>query len=81
MFPKNKKWLFATVGIEFAVGYTIGFLTYFFGTLFTVGKFSTVWMPVVGWIIVLASAAIFTVAILKKRQELKQKSKKIEVDV
>ena len=75
---KSKKWLFAAVGIEFAVGYTIGFLTYFFGTLFTAGKFSAVWMPIVGWIIVLAAVAVFTVVILKKRNAGKHKSAKAE---
>ena len=77
---KSKKWLFAAVGIELAVGYTIGFLTYFFGTLFTVGRFSTAWMPIVGWSIVLASVAIFTVIILKKRRELKHKAVKTAED-
>ena len=77
---KSKKWLFAAVGIELAVGYTIGFLTYFFGTLFTVGRFSTAWMPIVGWSIVLASVAIFTVIILKKRGELKHKAVKTAED-
>ena len=76
---KSKKWLFAAVGIELAVGYTVGFLTYFFGTLFTVGKFSSVWMPIVGWCIVFAAVAVFAVVILKKRQEVKQKSAKVEV--
>lgn len=77
---KSKKWLFAAVGIELAVGYTIGFSTYFFGTLFTVGRFSTAWMPIVGWSIVLASVAIFTVIILKKRRELKHKAVKTAED-
>ena len=69
---KEKKWLLAGIGIQLAVGYSVGFLVYFFGTLFTGAGFSTVWMPVLGWAIVLSAAAIFTVAIIKKKGEVKR---------
>ena len=68
---KSKKWLWAGIGLQFAVGYTIGFLVFFFGTLFTGGSFGSAWMPIVGWVIVLAIAAVFTLMILKKNRELK----------
>ncbi len=68
---KSKKWLWAGIGLQFAVGYTIGFLVFFFGTLFTGGSFGAIWMPILGWAIVLAIAAIFTVMIIKKNKELK----------
>ncbi len=68
---KSKKWLWAGIGLQFAVGYTIGFLVFFFGSLFTGSSFGEAWMPVLGWCIVLAIAAIFTVLILKKNKELK----------
>ena len=68
---KSKKWLWAGIGLQFAVGYTIGFLVFFFGTLFTGGSFGAVWMPIVGWAIVLGIAAIFTAVIVKKNRELK----------
>ena len=32
---KSKKWLFAGIGLQLAVGYVIAFLVFFFGTLFT----------------------------------------------
>ena len=67
---KSKKWLFAGIGLQFAVGYTVGFLVFFFGTLFTGGSFGDVWMPILGWAIVLAIAAVFTVMIIKKNREL-----------
>ena len=69
---KEKKWLFAGIGIQLAVGYSVGFITYFFGTLFTGVGFGNVWMPILGWTIVLAAAAIFTVVILKKREQVKR---------
>ena len=69
---KEKKWLLAGIGIQLAVGYSVGFITYFFGTLFTGVGFGNVWMPILGWTIVLAAAAIFTVVILKKREQVKR---------
>ena len=68
---KSKKWLFAGIGLQLAVGYSLGFLVYFFGTLFTGADFVSAWMPIVGWIIVAACIAIFTFVILKKREEVK----------
>jgi len=68
---KSKKWLWAGIGLQFSVGYTIGFLVFFFGTLFTGGSFGAAWMPILGWAIVLAIAAIFTVLIIKKDKQLK----------
>ena len=67
---KSKKWLFAGIGLQFSVGYTVGFLVFFFGTLFTGGSFGDVWMPILGWAIVLAIAAVFTVMIIRKNREL-----------
>ena len=68
---KSKKWLWAGIGLQFGVGYSVGFLVYFFGTLFTGANFGPVWMPVVGWAIVAAFAAILTVLILRKNKQLK----------
>ena len=72
---KSKKWLFAGIGIQLAVGYSLGFLVYFFGTLFTGADFGKAWMPIVGWVIVAACIAIFTYAILKKREEVRNEEK------
>ena len=68
---KSKKWLFAGIGLQFGVGYSVGFLTYFFGTLFTGASFGSVWMPILGWVIVGAFAAILTVLIIRKNNQLK----------
>ncbi len=65
----SKKWFFAGVGLQFSVGYTLAFVTFFFGTLFTSGDFGEVWMPVLGWIIVLAIAAAYTALIIKKNKK------------
>ena len=68
---KSKKWLFAGIGLQFGVGYSIGFLVYFFGSLFTGASFGQVWMPIVGWTIVGAFAAVLAVLIIRKERELK----------
>ncbi len=68
---KSKKWLFAGIGLQFGVGYSIGFLVFFFGSLFTEARFASIWIPILGWAIVLGFAAILTVLIIKKNRELK----------
>jgi ferrous iron transport protein B len=68
---KSRKWLWAGIGLQFSVGYTIGFLVFFFGTLFTNGSFGSAWMPIVGWTIVALIAAILTALIIKKNKEIK----------
>ena len=68
---KSKKWLFAGLGLQLGVGYSIGFLVYFFGTLFTTHKFTSIWMPILGWAIVLGFAATLTVLILVNRKRMK----------
>ena len=67
---KSKKWLFAGIGLQLSVGYTLGFFVYFFGTVITGGMFANSWMPMVGWITVAFIAATFTFFILKKRDEV-----------
>ena len=70
---KEKRWLFAGLGIQLAVGFSIAFMTYFFGTVFSGVGFDKIWMPIVGWSIVAVSTLIFTVAIIKKRREVRAK--------
>ena len=68
---KSKKWLWAGIGLQFAVGYCVSFLVFFFGTLFTTRSFGSVWMPVVGWAIVAAIAVILTSLIIRKNKQIK----------
>lgn len=68
---KSKKWLFAGIGLQFGVGYSVGFLTFFFGTLFTTRNFGPLWMPILGWVIVAIFATVLTVLILRKNKQLK----------
>ena len=68
---KSKKWLWAGIGLQFSVGYTIGFLVFFFGTLLTGGSFGEAWMPMLGWTIVAVIVVIFTTLIIRKNKQLK----------
>ncbi len=68
---KSAKWLWAGIGLQFAVGYSVGFLVFFFGTLIVGGSWGAAWMPIVGWAVVAAIVATLTTLILKKNKELK----------
>ncbi len=66
---KSKKWLWGGIALQFGVGYTIGFLVYQFGTLFTEGTFGAGFVP--GLIVVLAMAAVVVGLIMRTNKQLK----------
>lgn len=67
----DKKWFWAGIALQFAVGFTVSFVTFFFGTLFTGGSFGSVWMPIVGWSVTLSIAAFMTYLVIKKQRQFK----------
>ena len=71
---KSKKWLLAAIGLQLGVGYTIGFVANFFGTLFTGGDFGPVWMPILGWCVVFVFACVITVLVLRRDREIANNS-------
>ena len=72
---KSKKWLFAGIGLQLAVGYVLAFLVYFFGTLMTGGSFGALWMPILGWSITAAIVLCFVV--LSVRADSKERKEAI----
>ena len=68
---QSRKWLWAGIGLQISVGYTVGFLTYFFGTLFTGAQFTTAWMPIVGWTITLALIGLLAFLIIRNNRKQK----------
>lgn len=66
---KSKKWLFGGICLQLGVGYTLGFLVYQFGTLFTTGSFGAGFVP--GLIAVLVMAGIVVALIMKTNRSLK----------
>ncbi len=73
---KSGKWLAGAILLQLSVGYTVGFLTFFFGTLITGGSLGEPWMPVLGWSVVLLIAAVFTALIVKQKNKLKTEAAK-----
>lgn len=73
---KSKRWLFAGIALQLAVGYVLSFFVMFFGTLFTKGSYQSSWMPIVGWSVVAAVVGVVTLLlILAKRKGAKEASK------
>ncbi len=71
---KSKKWLFAGIGLQLFVGYTVGFLTFFFGTLLSGEGFEEVWMPILGFSIVIVSIAVIVLVAITNRARLKEEA-------
>ncbi len=72
---KSKKWLFAGIGLQLCVGYTIGFLVYQIGTLITEKTIGAGFVP--GFIAVLAMAGIILGLILKAERQSKKNPVKV----
>ena len=69
----SKKWLFAGVGLQFGIGYSVGFLVNFFGSLVT-WSFGEAWTYILGWALVLAFAAtLVTLIVRRRKQDAKRK--------
>ena len=65
---KSKKWLFGGIALQLGVGYTIGFLVYQFGTLFTTGSVGTGFVP--GLIAVLVMVGIVVALIMRTNKQI-----------
>ena len=79
---QSRKWLFAGLGLQLGVGYSVAFLTYFFGTLITGGEFTTPWTVALGWSVVLIAACTVTyLAVKARRRAALTTSKKSTVGV
>ena len=69
---KSKKWLFAAIGLQLGMGYSIAFLVNFFGTLFTgTQSFAEPWTIALGWS-VFAAVVIIVAALSIKNRRVKE---------
>ena len=68
---KDKKWFWGGIGMQLGVGYSIAFLVFFFGTLFTTADFGSIWMPIIGWVVTLGFIGILIFLITKKQKQFK----------
>ena len=67
---KSAKWLWGGIGLQLGTGFTVGFLVYQFGTLFTEGKFGEGFVP--GLIAVLVIAAIIVYMCINADKKVKK---------
>ena len=67
----SKKWLFAGIGMQFAVGFVLSFLVFFFGTILTKGNLGEPWMPILGWVITAICIGIASILVLRQNKKLK----------
>ena len=67
---KSAKWLWGGIGLQLAVGYTIGFFVYQIGTLVTVGTLGAGFLP--GIIAVAVMAAIVALMCIHSEEKLKK---------
>ncbi len=67
---KSAKWLWGGIGLQLATGFTVGFLVYQFGTLFTEGTFGKGFLP--GLIAVLVIAAIIVYMCISADKKVKK---------
>ncbi len=67
---KSKKWLFAGIGLQFAVAYILSFLVYQIGTFFATDSFGNGFVG--GFIAVIAIAAIVTVLAIRSNAKAKK---------
>ena len=71
---KSRKWFWSGIGLQFAVGFVVAFLVFFFGTLFTGGSFGELWMPILGWSIVIIVVLIFVSLIIRNKKQTEVKN-------
>ncbi|MBR6257844.1 MAG: ferrous iron transporter B [Lachnospiraceae bacterium] len=65
---KSAKWLWGAIGLQLATGFTVGFLVYQFGTLFTTGSFGAGFAG--GLIAVLVFAAVIAGIIISNNKKM-----------
>ena len=66
----DKKWLFGGIALQFATGYTVGYLVYQIGTLVTTGTFGAGFVP--GLIAVACFVAVVVYLIIKANKSLEK---------
>ncbi|MFW6280653.1 MAG: nucleoside recognition domain-containing protein, partial [Halanaerobium sp.] len=65
---ESKKWVVGAIGFQFAMGYTLSFIVYQFGTLFTTGSFGNGFVP--GLLVVAAIITYITYLMREGRIDL-----------
>ncbi len=70
---KSAKWLWAAIGLQISVGFSVGYLVYQIGTLITSGHFGAGFVP--GLIVILIIATIISILINNAKKQAEGASK------
>ena len=73
---KSKKWLWGGIALQLCTGFTIGFLVYQFGTLFTTGAFGAGFVPGLIAVLVMVAVLIFIIKRNNSKMEAEYALKK-----
>jgi ferrous iron transport protein B len=76
---KSKKWFFGGVGFQLAIGYSVAYLIYTFGTLITSPASLNVGAAIAGLAAILAIAAFITVLIIRAERRAASEPAKIQI--
>ena len=71
---KSTKWVFAGIGLQLAVGYTVAYLTYTLGTLFSAPATLNVGAAIAGLVFVLAAIGFVVYLILRNRSGVRKQT-------
>ena len=72
---KSSKWLWGGIGLQFAVGYTAGYLVYTIGTLITAPELLNMQAALIGGLVLVLIIVIISSMIINTRKKIKEEYK------
>lgn len=72
---KSSKWLWGGIGLQFAVGYTAGYLVYTIGTLITATELLNIQAALIGGLVLVLIIVIISSMIINTRKKIKEEYK------
>ncbi|MDD6497265.1 MAG: ferrous iron transporter B [Solobacterium sp.] len=72
---KSPKWLWGGIGLQFAVGYTAGYLVYTIGTLITAPELLNMQAALIGGLVLVLIIVIISSMIINTRKKIKEEYK------
>lgn len=72
---KSSKWLWGGIGLQFAVGYTAGYLVYTIGTLITAPELLNIQAALIGGLVLVLIIVIISSMIINTRKKIREEYK------
>lgn len=72
---KSSKWLWGGIGLQFSVGYTVGYLVYTIGTLITAPELLNMHTALIGGLVLVLIIVIISSMIINTRKKIKEEYK------